>query len=209
MNFFRNFLVVLFLFQLISSCNGNNTVTETEVGSIYENHYSCPEVGWTIGIPRNWEILEMNRLEEMDSSGSEEIEAATGLKIDYSGLKHLITFRSEPPCLFTSTIEPFIIEYPNHWDDHQKNLMHLMYSAYTYNGIKCDSATFKYGIDDLEFNVMYFRLYSKKDEIIITQYIGTRLINGYMFCSTISYDNDDDRRILFEAVKNSQFTKLN
>lgn len=180
---------------------------KVDEGQIKKNEYSSKEVGWTIEIPKNWTVTDLEKTKESTERGMKIIKEATDEEFDYSGLKNLITFQKDKFNIFQSSSEPFKLEYNGEWEENDHSLKILLYETYKNQGIKADSSeTTIEKIDGLDFRTYSFTLYNPKGEPILTQVMYNRLINGLSFSVNINYNNENDRDVMLKAFKSSSFT---
>jgi len=189
----------------ISSCG--QTAKKIGEGEIRENEYTSKEIGWTIEIPQDWEVTDLEKAEKSAKRGEKAIEETIDAKVDYSGLKHLIRYQFN---IFQSTSEPFKLEYEGEWEENDGLLKTILYETYKNQGIKTDSsATTIEKIDGLDFRTYSFTIYSPKGEVILKQIIYGRFINGFSFGANINYNNEKDKNEMLKAFRKSRFTHRN
>lgn len=168
--------------------------------------YTSRDIGWTINIPDRWEIVSQDRLEKLDKKGLEAIESVVEGSVDYSKLKHLISFSNNQFNIFQSTIEPFESEYDGEWEDINKALKEIILRTYKENGIRADATEISNeSIDGLVFQKYEVTLYSPKGEVFLRQLMYSKLINGFDFGLSISYNNSLDKNIMLKAWRDSRF----
>ena len=209
MNFFLSrrlsIVPVLIVFVMLSCKNSNAHVDE---GSIVENTYVSKEIGWSLEIPEGWSIMEKDDLVENSNKGKKAFEETLNQEVDYSTLRHLISFQKNPFNVFLSTSEPFDLEYDGEWEINNDGLKEILYMTYENQGIRVDStATTIERIDGLDFRRYSFIIYSPNDEVILNQIIYSRLINGFDFGVIINYNNEEYKEVMLNAFRNSRFRK--
>lgn len=196
---------VLIVFVMLSCKNSNAHVDE---GSIIENTYVSKEIGWSLEIPEGWSIMEKDDLVENSNKGKKAFEETLNQEFDYSTLRHLISFQKNPFNVFHSTSEPFDLEYDGEWENNNDGLKEILYMTYENQGIRVDStATTLERIDGLDFRQYSFIIYSPNDEVILNQIICSRLINGFDFGVIINYNNEEYKKVMLNAFRNSKFRK--
>ena len=204
----RIFLTFCFgLFVSLAACGQTDPNANIDEGKIEGNLYTSKEVGWTLEIPTGWSIVEKEKREATDQKGLKALEEVAG-KIDYSGLRHLISFQKNRFNIFQSTSEPFKVEYEGEWEKNHAALKEVIYLAYANQGIKADSsATTIEKIDGLDFQAYTFTIYSKNGNAILKQIMYGRLINGLDFGVNINYNNEQDKEEMLAVWKKSKFKK--
>lgn len=206
----RDIHTVLFLFLMyltFVSCGQVDPNKLIDEGSVDRNIYRSQEIGWTIEIPDGWQIISKNELEVNDKKGMDAIEEVQEGGFDYSGLKHLISFRKNMFNAFQSTSEPFELEYEGEWEDNNEALKGLVYKAFTNQGIKVDTSSSAATIDGLDFEVFHITVYGPNGDIILYQDMYSRHINGYDFGVNLNYNSDKDKEIMMKVWENSKFRK--
>lgn len=200
------FTILLFLTVLFSCRTDPNKQIDDR--KITENTYHSKEIGWTMKIPKGWNVTHKSDLDKRTKKGLDAISETAGIEIDASGLNQLLNFQKNQFNIFQSTSEPFKEEYEGEWQENNVGLKELIYSTYLERGIKTDSTETKtIKIDGLSFKSYEFTIYSPKGEVILNQIMYSRLINGLDFGVNINYNNESDKKEMLEAWLNSKFKK--
>jgi len=200
------FTFLLFLTVLIS-CNTDPN-KQIDEGKITKNSYHSKEIGWTMEIPKGWNVTHKSVLDKGTKKGLDALNKTAGIEIDASGLKQLLNFQKNKFNIFQSTSEPFKLEYEGEWEENNAGLKELIYSTYLQLGMKTDSTETKVvKIDGIDFQSYKFTIYSPKGDIILNQIMYSRLINGLDFGININYNNEPDKKEMLEAWINSKFKK--
>ncbi|MCE3278906.1 MAG: hypothetical protein K0S44_1097 [Bacteroidetes bacterium] len=202
-----NFSFLFILFITITSCGNSDPNNEIDEGNIKGEIYESKEIGWTIEIPKGWEIVSRDQVEAANEKGSQAMEKVTGQEVDTKTMKNLISFQKDKFNLLGSTSEPFVEEYPNEYLINNQKIYEILYDTFKSQGIKADTSTGKELVDNLEFDTFYTTIYSPKGEIILNQVLYGRLINGLSFGVTICYNNPEDKNTLLNAWRDSKFKK--
>jgi len=105
--------------SLINSCeiDPNKQVDE---GKVENEYYTSDEIGWTIQIPSGWRIMLKNQLDKNQDKGMDLVQETIDTIVDYSGLKHLISFQKNKANVLQSTSEPFELEYEGEWEENNE-----------------------------------------------------------------------------------------
>jgi hypothetical protein len=168
--------------------------------------YTSQEIGWTMTIPDGWQITSIDRLEELDRKGLEAIEKTVNGSIDYSGLKHLVSFNKDKFNIFQSTIEPFKEEHAGEWDENNRALREVILTTYKQQGIRAAATDISTEtIDGIVFQKYEVTIYGPGGEVIIKQLMYSSLVNGYDFGAAITYNNTPDKNTMLEAWQASRF----
>lgn len=202
------FTIIIGIFVTLTSCGQVDPNKNIDEGKVEGNIYTSEEIGWTIEIPKGWTVVEKEKTREINEKGLKALEETIDSKIDYSGLKNLISFQKHQFNIFQSTSEPFEFEYEGEWEENNAAIKEIIYFTYENKGIKVDSTATKIEtIDGLDFQTYSFTIHNPKGEIILKQIMYSRLINGFDFGVNINYNNDKDRDELLKVFRNSKFKK--
>ena len=198
--------IVLFLAVLFSCKTDPNQ--QIDEGKITENSYHSEEIGWTMEIPKGWNVTHKSDLDKRTKKGKDAIGETAGIEIDASGLKQLLNFQKNQFNIFQSTSEPFEVEYEGEWEENNAGLKELIYSTYMERGMRTDSTKTKtITIGGLDFQSYKFTIYSPEGDVILNQIMYSRLINGLDFGVNINYNNETDKKEMLDAWLNSKFKK--
>lgn len=179
-----------------------------EEGKINGNIYSSDEIGWTMEIPSGWNIIDLEQTKKTNQVGLKALEETLNSDVDISQLKQLLALKKNSFNIFQSSSEPFNLEYEGEYEENNGTLKKIMYETYQNQGIKADtSSTTIENIDGYNFLTYSFTLYGRKNEIILTQILYSRLINGFDFGAFINYNNENDKNELLKAFRSSKFRK--
>lgn len=200
-------LTILLFLTVLFSCKTDPN-KQIDEGKITENTYHSEKIGWTMEIPKGWNITHKSDLDKRTKKGLDAISETAGAEIDASELKQLLNFQKNQFNIFQSTSEPFEVEYEGEWKENNAGLKELVYSTYVERGIRTDSTETKtIKIDGLEFQSYEFTIYSPNGDVILNQIMYSRLINGLVFGVNINYNNETDKQEMLDAWLNSRFKK--
>jgi len=198
-------LLVLLILITLSSCKTDPN-KQIDEGKITKNTYHSDEIGWTMNIPKGWDVTHRSILNKRSKKGLDIIKESTGLEYDDSQLKQLLNFQKNMANTFQSTSEPFYIEYDGEWEDNNAAIKELIYNLYTEKGIKTDTTITKIAnIDGLDFHYFTITLYKPNGNVLLKQRMYSRLINGFDFGVNINYNNEEYKNEMLEAWLNSKF----
>ncbi|MFZ1636107.1 MAG: hypothetical protein WAT43_19645 [Chitinophagales bacterium] len=201
------FLITLTILA-ITSCKPSDPNKSVEEGKVEGNLYTSEEIGWTMEIPQGWKVIDKEKSEEFQEQGKKALENNTDATVDLNGLKMLISFQKDQFNIFQSTSEPFNQEYEGQWEENNAATKAIIYATYVNMGIQADStATKTISIDGLDFQSYTFAIRAPEGNVIMTQTMFTRYINGFGFGANINYNNEKDRDEMFKAFLNSKFKK--
>ena len=201
------FLITLTIIAL-TSCKPSDPNKSVEEGKVEGNIYTSEEIGWTMEIPQGWKVIDKEKSEEFQEQGKKALENNTDATVDLNELKMLISFQKDQFNIFQSTSEPFNLEYEGQWEENNAATKAIIYATYVNMGIQADStATKTITIDGLDFQTYTFAIRDQEGNVIMTQTMYSRLINGFDFGVNINYNNEKDRDEMFKAFLNSKFEK--
>lgn len=189
---------------LINSCkiDPNKQVDE---GKVENEYYTSEEIGWSIQIPSGWRIMLKNQMDKNQDRGMELVQETIDTVVDYSGLKHLISFQKNKGNVFQSTSEPFELEYEGEFEETNQFLKLVITETYQNQGIRIDTLSTTARIDNLKFELFKIKMYNPQGELILNQDMYTRLINDYLFSVVLSYNNLEDKQEMMKVWTNSKF----
>ena len=192
---------------LLTACSHPDPNKQIDAGTVKGETYHCPEVGWTINIPDGWQVITKDKMNALDAKGKEAISKTYNGDIDTKELKNLISFQKDQFNMFESTAQPLKEDTVGQYQQQNKAVNALVYDTYTSQGIKVDTASGKETIQGIVLNKLTMTIYAPNGEILLHQVMFSQLINGYDFGASISYNNEDDKKIMLDAFKNSKFDK--
>jgi hypothetical protein len=189
---------------LLNSCkiDPNNQVDE---GKVENEYYTSQEIGWTIKIPSGWNVMLKDQLDKNQERGMEMVQETVDTVIDYSRLKHLISFQKNRGNVFQSTSEPFELEYDGEFEETNQILKQVITQTYQNQGINVDTLSKSAIIDNLKFDLFHIKMYNPQGELILNQEMYTRLINNYLFSVILTYNNLDYKNEMMKVWTNSEF----
>ena len=182
---------------------------EIEIGSLDSAHqYKADEIGWTAKIPMGWEVQTKDDTKDNTERGKKEIEKTLNVEVDASGLKQLINLKKDKFNSFLSTIEPYDEAQAGSYAANNKRIYGILKSTYAAKNIDAKYEEDSAIIDGLTFFVFKIKLYTPdKKEVLLNQLMYSRLINGYDFGMTLSYNDEDALLQLENMVFTSRFSK--
>jgi hypothetical protein len=202
------FTIITGIALSLTSCGQVDPNKNIDEGKIEGNIYTSQEIGWTIEIPKGWTVIDKEKTKETNEKGLKAIEETIDGQVDYSGLKNLISFQKNQFNIFQSSSEPFKLEYEGEWEENNAKLKDIIYSTYENQGIKVDSTATKIEtIDGLDFQSYRLTIFSPKGDVILSQIMFSRLINGFDFGVNINFNNEKDKDELLKVFMNSKFKK--
>lgn len=198
-------LAICLIFAISCKKDPNKSIDE---GSVKNSSYTNKEIGWTINIPKGWEIVSMEQKKALQDKGSDLFKGTYGEDIDTSLLKNLIGFKKDAFNSFLSTSEPYDVETDGNWEINNQSIKEFIYDTYVNQGIRVDTtATTIENVGGLDFYSFRFTIYSPEGKLILNQILYDRLINGLTFSVVINYNNNTMKNEMLNAWLKSEFKK--
>ncbi|HEX7845116.1 MAG TPA: hypothetical protein VF476_04890 [Chitinophagaceae bacterium] len=207
----RYALLILVSFLTIGACKQKQSLTDKqkELSSGIldpQNTYTAEEIGWSVQLPRGWDVLTKDALKKNTIKGAKLIEETTKTDIDASGLVQLINIRKDAFNSFLSTMERFDTTGVGTYEEYNQFVFDLIKQTYEGKGMNVKYQEGAEMINGIEFQTFETKLFSPdKSKVILYQKMFNRLINGYDFGMTMNYNNDTDKETLEEMVRSSRF----
>lgn len=185
-------------------CACNSSIKTKEEEQKLEE-YTNAKIGWTITVPKGYQVLSKGRIEANEQRGRVAIGATVKDTAQIEGLQHLINFQKNQFNLFSATIEPFKLSKASDYEQNNQLVKKLVYEAYTNQHIKIDTSSGKEVFGKRSFHAFYIKIYGPNGFVIMNQHTYSALINGYDFGVNINYNNEVDKKTLLDAFKSSSF----
>lgn len=198
------FVLSLIFFSVSCKKDPNKQVDE---GKVEAGFYHSDDIGWTMEIPKGWEVMQRDDVQNQSDKGLEAISETIGAEIDVSGLKQLINLKKDRLHIFLSTSEKFDLTYEGEWEENNEALKQILYETYTSKGIKVDTLSSKSTVDGLDFNVFSIKLYGPDGAVILYQDMYSKYINGFDFAATLNYLKPREKNEIMRAWKSSKFNQ--
>lgn len=196
------------LVTLLAACTKSDPNSHIVEELVTENSYTSNEIGWTMQIPEGWKILTRNQATETIKKGRKYVEETIGQKITVGKGKNLLHLKKDQRHAFQSSAEPFISEYGADWKEFNETMKQLIMNTYSSKGMRPEvTGTTTETIDEIEFKVYEFTLYSPDGNVFLRQIAYGSLINGYDFGMSFSYIDNQIRDELLSAWRKSKFVK--
>ncbi len=200
----RIYILTIISLVLFISCK-NDPNKQIDEGKVTENIYYSEEIGWTIEIPKGWDVTKRDESQKREDTGLKLINEANGIDYDASGLKQLISFQKDRFHIFQSTSETFELEYDGEYEENKVLVKELLYNTYASNGIKVDTISSTEKIDNLVFDLFKITVYDPKGKILLYQDMYSTFRNGVDFGVNLNYINEKEKMELMRVWKNSKF----
>jgi hypothetical protein len=152
-------------------------------------------------------VLSKETIRENTEKGKKLIEKTYEGEVDASGLKQLLNLRKDRFNSFLSTMEHYDAGGAGSYEEYNQKLYQVMKDTYAAQGMKVEYSEDSASVDGLLFNVFTSRIYNKEGTaVILNQIMYSRLINGYDFGMTISYNSQTAHDELDKMIHHSRFS---
>lgn len=181
-----------------------NAQKESEV-VVKGNTYTYKPINWTITVPSGWMMTEEKKQKELNKTGSDMIEDATGTSVSMSGVTNLLGFGKDKQNTFQSVIEPYKGRSTQYWTKRHLEAA-MLYRVMESQGMYCDTATTLEKIDGKVFQVIYVDIFRDKEKTtpVLGQKYYSLLVEDYKVLSAIlTYSNDRDFNTMDKAWRKS------
>lgn len=161
-------------------------------GKINNGLYVCNQFKWSIMIPDGYEIIDPEKIEQLENSGYEAInkEGSNTLNLNPHPT-YLIGFGIDEYNYFTSSFAK-LLGTTNSLEEHKKISEQLLIDTYSkIKELKYELTESEMKIGKHNFYKMKIRLYgAKTDKLLLTQEIYNSFIDDHLFCVSINYTNE-------------------
>ena len=205
----RSIFLLFCFFLLLQSCQEVDPNQQIDEGEVKGKTYHSDAVGWTIEIPEGYAVTLMEDKEESFDRAVDAMGETISEEADLGAIQHLIGFQKGVFNQLQSNIEPYVEEYEGQWMEEHVMLKDYLYELFTSKGIKIDSSSSTEMIDGLEFQVLKHAMYAPDDpeKVMLYNNSYSRIINGYTLSVTIGYNDEQHKKELLTAWRNSKFEK--
>lgn len=194
--------LMLLVISFLLGCNPSET--KDQVSALPT--FTSKEIGWTITIPANFKSMSEHRVKLHEQKGREAIESATNQQIDASGLINLLNFQKNQFNSFNATLQPFDSKIDGSYEKSNELTKKAVYDAYTNQKIRVDTSSFTQSIAGKAFNEFAIKIYGPNGDVIMNQMMFSRLQKGYDFGININFNNEEDQKVLLDALNRSKFS---
>ncbi|MGV8830165.1 MAG: hypothetical protein ACWA6U_17795 [Breznakibacter sp.] len=201
-NLLRSVIIVVF-YIFIYSCTSPVKTVNTE-GKIKGDVFRSELIGWEMKIPEGWKVLSNEELYYRDNKGLSYIDKNQEKDITISG-KHLIVFQKDMFNNFDASVEPIMFDNKKGWQEFRNNSKALIVETLTNLGAQFDTISDKIYVSNVDLDVFHIALKGPMGGVVLRQELYSCYLNGHDFSVTISYNNENDKKTMFDALKNSKF----
>lgn len=196
------FPIILFL---LFGCRQSDSEELFESGFLEGDTYTCEEIGWTIQLPRDWEMDLLSDQQASTDRGVEQVEASTEYTIDYSGLVHLFSIRADQFNIMQASMESADFRSRQDWEQNLNLIEEVVSAAFNKAEMDFKISRFRAQVDGLDFDAMQINHYLN-GEHIFSQTTLNRYINGYIFSVVLTYNSEELKAEMIHSVQTSKFT---
>ncbi|KHD11253.1 hypothetical protein PN36_00130 [Candidatus Thiomargarita nelsonii] len=174
-------------------------------GQIVEGIYKNNRFGWEFPIPKGWKLLSKEEIESIEGKGKKAIEETYDAEIPAMSHVPLLHLRKNLFNTFTSTAQAY--QEDGDYRVEREAVFDILKNTYLSRGITIDYYRSRETIGGLEFEVLHITMYTPdKQTVIVHQIMYDRLIGDSSLFISVMYNNDQDKKIILEALSKSRFT---
>ena len=191
----RTMLFLLSLTLILFSCSSQEART-----------FFFPEIGWTIGVPGGFKIIDSTANANLNAKGQKLLEDKNNMQYDASQTKTLFTGIKPPNNYLGSTLT----RYDPQKDGDFGSAIHLLqqqtYNALTRADTKIDSSSSAFSLDGLPFTRLSYHI-SVNGKFLYDMEILLTLYKGYDFTISYLYMDDISKQQIESALAASKFSR--
>ena len=196
------------LFLLFLSLNYSCISQTKDDSQVDMNIFSSNQLGWTMPVPKHWEIVQRENLEVQANKGLKMIDTSNSDKFKEDLLKtvYLLSFKKDKRKMFTALATPndtTIVSF----EMQNRNSKNALFYSLKKQGIRVDSTWGKEYIQSKAFTTFTITAYDKSNNPFVNQIYYNRQIDNYMFSVIIMYDDTETKDLLMDYWKKSKFER--
>lgn len=164
------------------------------------------ELGWTITVPVGFTVLDSAKQAANSDKGEKILEKSTGLEIDASATRNLVSINNGPLNYLNATLTPFDESTDGDYEEIGRQVNEILYTTMSeqVKGAKVDSAT-----SEVVYAGQRFRKFSMKiqinEKITMVMVMLSKLHNGWDFGISYIYTDEKGRLALEGMLEKSTF----
>ncbi|GAA6140280.1 hypothetical protein [Hydrogenophaga sp. 5NK40-0174] len=183
-------------------------VAPPEHGEIVDGHYHFAEIGWSMPLPRHWEMLPQATSKRAQDAGNKAIEGALGQAVDTSGLRHLLALTRDRGHVFQSSIETVSADFAAQWPAGAEFVRAVMLQTYGSKGIKVEATPLRNEeIGGVTFSVFDLTIFKPDGSPMLYQRMYGTLFGEQDFGIALTYQNPAFRDEMLAAIRASTFQR--
>lgn len=201
MQFFMRFTTSVIILLTFFISKGQTLIKELKI----------QEVGWTLFIPNDANILNAAQFDTIQKRAFNAINKTYGVSPEeFNKVKPLFTIRQGQFNFFGSTINPYDSSMFDNWQQSYLASKGLIMNLFRQQGPDLevtDTASSKETIDGLTFEKFYIKTFYPQQNITLISYWFYRKHGKYDFSINISYTDESIGRKFLDIIKSSKFEK--
>lgn len=164
------------------------------------------ELGWTITVPVGFTVLDSAKQAANSDKGEKILEKSTGLEIDASATRNLVSINNGPLNYLNATLTPFDESTDGDYEEIGRQVNAILYTTMSeqVKVAKVDSAT-----SEVVYAGQRFRKFSMKiqinEKITMVMVMLSKLHNGWDFGISYIYTDEKGRLALEGMLEKSTF----
>lgn len=169
-------------------------------------HFTFKEVGWTITLPPDFDIIDSAGNETMNSKGKKAMEESNDIKIDISEMKTLISALKNKYNYFNATITPYDVKKEGDYGEAGRAVKNMLYKTFADKmpDAKIDSSSSTTFIDGLSFDK--FRIVLKVDDkLLFNMILLSKLYKKFDFGISYLYLDESTKLEMENILSTSKF----
>lgn len=166
------------------------------------------ELGWTITIPDGYTVLDSAKQAANNQKGEKILENSTGLEIDASATRTLVSINNGPLSYLNATITPYDETTDGDYGEVSQQVNDILYNTMQeqLKGAPVDSSTTEIVYGSLTFRkfTLTIKLNAEKTMVMV---MLSRLYKGWDFGISYIYVDEKGRLALEGMLQRSEFAK--
>jgi hypothetical protein len=170
--------------------------------------YFFKEVGWTMYVPAGFRVMDSAEIAVSRERGKQKMEDVSGVKLDHSSTRTLISASKSKGNFISATIRPYDAKRDGDFSAFVQGVKANTYLtlAGKLPDVKLDSVSSRETIDGLSFEK--FRMWvTIEGRVVLNSFLLMRLQRGYEFGITYLYMTDEAKNEIEGILKGSRFEK--
>lgn len=164
------------------------------------------EIGWTITIPDGFAVLDSAKQAANNQKGEKVLEKSTGLEIDASATRTLVSINNGPLSYLSATITPYNEATDGDYNEVSQQVNDILYQSMSeqVKGAPVDSATTTIIYGSLPFRKFTLKI-KLNDQLTMVMVMLSRLHKGFDFGISYIYTDEKGRLALEGMIEKSTF----
>ncbi len=170
--------------------------------------FTFKEVGWTMTLPPDFELIDSVGNEKMKDRGKEAMEQSNDVTIDMSQTKTLISALKNKYNYFNSTITPYDVKKDGSYEEANRSVKDILYKTFADKmpDASIDSSSTTTIIDGISFEK--FRIVLKVgDKLLFNMILLSKLYRNFDFGISYLYLDETTKQEMENILSTSKFRK--